>query len=343
METVFTASNGLISFFFLLSLAPLGCHGEGARTAPAGSATSAATSSPATSSAGSALTPEMTRRIEVLIRSRSNVPPNYTIAVGQPTTSDVPGFRQVSVSFTADGKQSKPMNFLLSDDGKTLAQFSKYDIGKDPRATVSDAGRPARGGPEGAPVTIVGFDDLECPFCGKLHAQMFPALLERYGDQVRFVYKDFPLSMHPWAMRAAIDVNCLGLQSVTGYWNVVDHIHAHAGELGGAEKSLATANQALDTIVRDEGAVQKVDMARLNACLVKQDDGIVQASIKEANAMGLEESTPVLFINGEKFQGAYPNEDLFRMIDEALIAQGRTPPAAPKGDAATPPTNKPSL
>ena len=298
----------------------MGCHGQGVAAAPGAGASS------------SSLTPELTRRIEVLIRSRSNVPPDYEIVVGPQTKSDVPGFRQVAVSFTADGKASKPVNFLVSDDGKTLAQFSKYDISQDPKSAISDAGRPARGGPAAAPITIVGFDDLECPFCGRLHAQMFPALLARYKDQVHFVYKDFPLPMHPWAMRAAIDANCLGAQSVTGYWNVVDHIHEHAGELGGAEKSLTVANNALDTIVRDEGTKQKVDAAKLNACLAKQDDSAVQASIKEADALGLG-STPVLFINGEKFEGAYPVTDLFRMIDEALIAQGKTPPPAPAAPA----------
>ena len=340
MDGVFTASKGLFSLVFLLSLAPSGCRGQVVRTASAMSATGGSATSAAGSLSGASLTPELTRRIEVLIRSRSSVPPNYTIAIGQMTKSDVPGFRQVSVSFAAEGKESKPVNFLLSDDGRTLAQFSKYDIGQDPKASISDAGRPGRGGPEGAPVTIVGFDDLECPFCAKLHAQMFPALLERYGDQVHFVYKDLPLSMHPWAMRAAIDVNCLGAQSTTGYWNVVDQIHAHAGELGGAEKSLAAANKSLDTMVRDEGVAQKVDVAKLDACVAKQDDGVVQASIKEGSALGLD-STPVLFINGEKFQGAYPNEDLFRMIDEALRAQGRTPPPAAR--AATAAASKPSL
>ena len=226
------------------------------------------------------------------------------------------------------------MNFLVSDDGKTLAQFSKYDISQDPKVAISDAGRPGRGGPAAAPITIVGFDDLECPFCAKLHAQMFPALLARYGDQVHFVYKDYPLPMHPWAKRAAIDANCLGTQSVTGYWNAVDHIHEHAGELGGAEKSLAVANNALDTIVRDEGTKQKVDAAKLNACLAKQDDSAVQASIKEGDALGLS-ATPVLFINGEKFEGAYPVADLYRMIDEALIAQGKTPPPMPAAAAST--------
>ena len=298
----------------------MGCRGQGA----------AAASTPGGSS--SSLTPELTRRIEVLIRSRSNVPPNYTIQIGRQTTSDVPGFRQVPVSFTADGKASKPVNFLVSEDGKTLAQFSKYDISQDPKTAISDAGRPGRGGSAAAPVTIVGFDDLECPFCARLHEQMFPALLTRYKDQVHFVYKDYPLPMHPWAMRGAIDANCLGAQSVTGYWNVVDHIHEHADELGGAEKSITTANNALDMIVRDEGTKQKVDTAKLNACMAKQDDSAVKASIKEGDALGLS-ATPVLFINGEKFEGAYPVADLYRMIDEALIAQGKTPPPMPAAPA----------
>ena len=147
------------------------------------------------------------------------------------------------MSFPSEGKASKPVMFLLSTDGKTLAQFSKFDISKDPKLLVSGDGRPARGGPANAPVLIVGFDDLECPYCAKMHAQLFPALTQRYKNQMQIVYRDFPLDQHPWAMRAAIDANCVGAQSPVGYWNLVDYIHAHAAEMGGTEKSLAKANE----------------------------------------------------------------------------------------------------
>ncbi len=276
----------------------------------------------------SAVTPEVARRIEVLVRSHLSVPANYAIAVGPRTKSDVPGYSDVSIVFTADGKSSKPAHFLLSDDGKTLAQFSKFDISQDPRNLVNASGRPARGGPEAAPVVIVGYDDLECPFCAKMHAEIFPALLERYKDQVHIVYKDLPLDIHPWALRAAIDANCLAVESPTAYWRMVDHVHLHASELGGEEKSLAKANEALDTITLDEGRQAKVDPVKLNACVAKQDATAVRASIKEAEALGVE-STPVLFINGEKLEGAYPLADVFRMVDEALVAQGKTPPPSP--------------
>jgi protein-disulfide isomerase len=175
-------------------------------------------------------------------------------------------------------------------------------------------------------VVIVGFDDLECPYCAKMHAQLFPALMERYKDQVRIVYLDFPLvDIHPWAMRAAVDANCLAAQSPAGYWNVIDYIHAHAGEMGGAEKTLTKANETLDTITRDEGKRQKVNETTLNACIEKQDDTAIKASMKTGSDLGVE-ATPALYINGERIEGALPIEFVYRMIDSALVAAGQTPP-----------------
>jgi protein-disulfide isomerase len=304
-------------------LAALGCHAQ-----------------PPAPSAGK-LSPELSRRVEILIRAKTKVPPNYDIQIGPRAKSEVPGYDEIVVIFTAEGQTSKPITFLLSNDGKMLAQFSKFDISKDPKDLVSSANRPSRGGPANAPVLIVGFDDLQCPYCAKMHAQLFPALTERYKDQVRIVYRDFPLDQHPWAMRAAIDTNCVGAKSPAGYWNLVDYIHSHAGELGGAEKSVATANENLDKLAREEGKRQKLDAAVLDACIAKQDDSAVKASVKEAAALGVD-STPALFINGERLEGAVPLEYVYRMIDNALTASGQTPPPAPPVKAPqTPPAAKP--
>lgn len=285
------------------------------------------------------VSPEMARRIEVLIRSKSDVPFNYVFHIGPLSKSDIPGYDSVTVEFSVDGKKSKPLPFLLSKDGQTLAQFSKYDISKDPKTIVSGAGRPARGGAENAPVLIVVFDDLECPFCSKMNAQLFPAVLDRYKDQVRVVYRDFPLDQHPWAMRAAIDTNCVGAQSGTGYWNLIDYIHVHANEIGGTEKTIAKANEMLDGLSRDEGKKQKVDDTRLAACIEKQDASAIKQSMKEAEALGVE-ATPALFINGEKIEGAQPLEYVYSMIDGALIAAGQTPPA--HAEPAAPATSAPA-
>jgi protein-disulfide isomerase len=311
---VLTVAKPFRALIFAFTLAALGCHAQ--------------TPVQTAASTSGVLSPDLARRVEVLIRTRSNIPANYDIVLGPRSKSDVPGFDAISVTFTVDGKTSRPATFLLSTDNKTLAQFSKYDISKDPKDVVSAEGRPSRGGPANAPVLIVGFDDLECPYCAKMHAQLFPALTARYGDRVHIVYRDFPLDQHPWAMRAAIDTNCVGTQSATGYWNLVDYIHAHAGELGGEAKSIAKANEALDGLARDEGKRQKVDSAALDACIAKQDDAAVKASIKVGEALGVD-STPALYINGEKLEGAQPLEYVYRMIDNALVASGQTPPPPP--------------
>jgi protein-disulfide isomerase len=286
---------------------------------------------------GVQLTAEMARRVEVMIRSRAQVTPDYVLTIGMPTQSDVAGYDQILVTLTVNGKSSRPLPFLLSSDGKTLAQFNKFDLSQDPKDLVSAAGRPARGGPANAPVLIVGYDDLECPYCAKMNAEIFPALLDRYKDQVRVVYRDFPLSeIHPWAMHAAVDANCLGSSSAAGYWNYIDYIHAHADQLAGTEQTAAKANQTLDELALQEGARQKVDAAGLTACVQKQDETNMKASVEQAEADPLRlNSAPVLFINGEKVDGVVPLETIYRIVDGALIAAGQTPP--PPLPVSTPP------
>jgi protein-disulfide isomerase len=312
----------------VVSLAVLGCHAQTA--VPASGADPV--------QVGVKLPPELARRIEVIIRSRAQLPAEYTISFGDPAKSEVPGYALISVSFSAQGKPVKAAPFLLSDDGKTLAQLNKFDISHDPMENVSVAGRPARGGPPSAPVTIVGFDDLECPYCAQMNAELFPAVLNRYKDQVRVVYRDFPLEeLHPWAKHAAVDANCLASASTAGYWNFVDYVHAHAADMAGTEKSVAKANQNLDQLTLDEGKRDNVDQAALTACVLKQDDASVKASENQAEGDPLHlDQAPVLYVNGEKVEGVVPIATLYTIIDRALTAAGQTPPPAPPVPSAQP-------
>lgn len=325
----------------VVSLAALGCHAQTATQAAAPAAGAAQVQ------VGVKLSPDLARRIELMIRSRSDIPSEYTITIGEPAKSDLAGFDQVVVSFAADGKPGKSVPFLLAVDGKTLAQFNKFDLSQDPKDKVSAAGRPARGGPPNAPVLIVGFDDLECPYCAKMNAELFPAILNRYKDQVRVVYRDFPLEeIHPWAKHAAIDANCLAVATTDGYWNFVDYVHVHGDEMAGTEKTAAKANQTLDKLTLDEGTRQKVNQSELVACVLKQDDTVVKSSIIQAEADPLRvNSTPMLYVNGEKVEGVVPIETLYRIIDRALTAAGQTPPppapAAKPAPAAAPAATKP--
>jgi protein-disulfide isomerase len=293
---------------------------------------------------GVPLPPATARRIEVMVRNKAEIGADYTIAFSQPTKSEIPGYDIIGVTFAAEGKSPKTATFLLSADGKTLAQFNKFDISEDPRDKISATGRPARGGPATAPVVIVGFDDLECPYCALMNAELFPAVLNRYKDQVRIVYRDFPLEeLHPWAKHAAVDAECLASQSAPGYWGFVDYVHAHAADMAGTEKTADKANQNLDKIVLDEGTRQKVDQPKLVACVLKQDAAGVNQSILQGEADPLRLSqAPVLFINGERVEGVVPIETLYHIIDRALIAAGQTPPPPqPAAAAASTPAAKP--
>jgi protein-disulfide isomerase len=335
----------LAPLVFAAILTSLGCHAQSASSVVP----------------GDQLSPALTHRVEVLLRQKAELPPESTISVSPVQPSDVPGYSAIAVTFSSEGKTSHPVNFLISADGKTIAQFIKYDISADPRNLISPDGRPSRGGPPSAPVLFVNFDDLECPFCARFHASLFPAITERYGDKVRIVYKDFPLTeIHPWAMRAAVDVNCLAAQSPTGYWNLVDYIHAHSSEIGTQsiatdptpaktgdatkpDKTVDRANTQLDQLTREQGKFQKVDAAKLDACITKQDTSAIEASRQVGAALDLN-ATPSFFINGAKFDGAIPIEFIFAQIDDALRAENITPPppyVAPAAPA-TEPSAKPA-
>ncbi|HEX6494581.1 MAG TPA: thioredoxin domain-containing protein [Acidobacteriaceae bacterium] len=313
----------------LFAMSTVGCHAQSKELGPV--------------QAGQKLNPEETRRVEVMIRSRSQMPADYKIQIGVPKASDISGFETLPISYTSPQGSTRNIEFLISNDGKTLAQMNRFDLSADPKDIISVAGRPARGGPENAPVLIVGFDDLECPFCAEMHAELFPALLKRYKDQVRIVYRDFPLDQHPWAVRAAVDSNCLGTQSATAYWNYVDYVHAHAAEMGGTEKSLEKAKQSLDKIALDEGTKNKLDQPTLTACILKQDATKVSASVLDGESDALRVgSTPTYFVNGEKIEGVTSLETFYAAIDRALVAAGQTPPPAPPAPGKAAPAAAPA-
>jgi len=286
-----------------------------------------------TPAAASLTQAQLNRRIEIIVRAHFDVPADVLVNIGTIGASDLPGYHTIPVRLSQGDKTSPVFFFELSDDYKTFAQFEKYDLTKDPKDRVQITGRPARG-PADAPVLIVSFDDLECPYCSKMHAQLFPDALMRYGNKIRIVYKDFPLvEIHPWAMHAAVDANCLAAQSETGYWNFVDYVHAHGADVTGADRKPEAAFATLDKLATDAGTAQKVNLDVLKACVTKQDTTAILASMDEGKALDVK-ATPTLFINGELLDGAVPEDQLWKVIDRALAAEGITPPAS-----ITPPAN----
>src|SRR5208282_1892675 len=104
----------------------------------------------------------------------------------------------------------------------------------------------------------------------RMHQTLFPEILKEYGDRVTFIYKDFPLTeIHPWALHASVDANCLAAQSPEVYWSYVDYLHSRGEEVTGPDRDVAKSTAALDRIARQEATVGKLDSSKLDACLAK--------------------------------------------------------------------------
>ena len=289
-----------------------------------------------------AVTPGLERKIEIMIRAELGVPPQYEMAIGPRQKSDVNGYDTIAVTFSLPSQPNRKqtVDFLLSKDSSTLARLSKWDIGPDPAAMLPTEGRPVRGNPD-AKVMIVNFDDLECPYCAQMNAEFFPATLDRYKGLVKFVYMDYPLvEIHPWAMHAAVNANCLAAQNGTAYWNYVDYLHTHGQDISGPDNNLAKSTAMLDKLADQEGAREELDAAKLDACVAKQDDSRIVAEMRAGDKAGVN-ATPTFFVSGERWAGELEEHQLWIMIDRALKEQGIAVPV-PAPPAATPqPAAKP--
>ncbi len=284
--------------------------------------------------------PEISRRIERQVRSYYSIPPDVKITVSPRKASEFPNYDAVTVTFNSSEK-THDYEFLLSKDDKTLIRMTRLDLTKDPYAGVMQKidtqGRPVRGNKD-AKVVVVNYDDFECPFCSRMHQTLFPELLKEYGNRVEFIYKDFPLlEMHPWAMRAAVDANCLAAQSGDAYWDFADYLHANQREVSSA-KDRDGQFAVLDRLAMEQASKHHLDAQKLQACVKAQNDDAVKASLKEGEALGVE-ATPTLYINGEKMDGVQPIADLRATLDRALQEAGVPVPAhsaAPPVPAAGP-------
>lgn len=305
--------------FLVLLVICLGCS---AQSPPASS-----TASTAKSNSGVMPPADIVRAVERQVRAHYSLPPDVNVTVGTLRSSEFPNYDAVTVTFaSADKKQE--FEFLLSHDHKTLLRVTKMDLTADPYAAIMKkidvSGRPTRGNKD-AKVTVVNYDDFECPFCAHMHATLFPGLLKEYGDRVLFIYKDYPLEeVHPWAIHAAVNANCLAAQNDDAYWDYADYLHANQHVVS-SEQGRAGQNAELDKLATLQGEKHNLDLVKLQSCVKTQDEKAVRASMREGDALGVD-ATPTMFINGQKLDGAVPADDVRLALDQALRDAGVAPP-----------------
>jgi protein-disulfide isomerase len=283
---------------------------------------------PADNAPASPPSSDLSTLIERQVRAHYSVPPDVKVTLGPLHSSEFANFDALTVTFSSASKKQE-FDFLLSQDHKTLMRVTKMDLTTDPYSAVMQkidvTGRPIRGNQD-AKVKVVNFDDFECPFCSRLHSTLFPSLFKEYSDRVAFIYKDYPLEdIHPWAVHAAVDANCLGTQNSDAYWEYADYLHANQGAIS-TQKGRDGQNGELDKLASAQGQKHNLDVPKLQACLKAQDEKAVRASMKEGDSLGVD-ATPAMFINGQKLDGAVPAEEVRQALDQALKQAGVTAPA----------------
>ncbi len=281
---------------------------------------------PPSSSSPSSPPSDFAHVVERQVRSHYSLPPDVRVILGPLRSSEFANYDALTVTFASPDKKQE-FEFLLSRDHKTLLRMTKMDLTIDPYAAIMKkidvGGRPTRGNKE-AKVTVVNYDDFECPFCSAMHATLFPGLFKEYGDRVLFIYKDYPLEeIHPWAVHAAVNANCLGAQSGDAYWDYADYVHGNQDAV--KAKGHNGWNTELDKVATLQAQKHNLDVAKLQACVKAQDEKAVRASIHEGDVVGVD-ATPTMFVNGQKLDGAVPPDEVRLALDQALKDAGVAPP-----------------
>jgi protein-disulfide isomerase len=200
---------------------------------------------------------------------------------------------------------------FLSQDEKQYIWGYAVDLTVDPdemRERNLNLNNVRSKGSASAPVTIVEFTDMQCPFCKNVHDILKKDLYSSYTtNDVRLVFKHFPLSNHAWAEKAAIAAECAGEQKQEAFWKMTDSIFADS-------VSISTAN--IQGKVQGFAKASGINMDSFNQCYESQKPlAKVQYDRREGGMVGVN-STPTLFINGRMLRGIRSFEDVKVVIDE---------------------------
>jgi len=220
-------------------------------------------------------------------------------------------YLQTDQGQTAVGKAAQAYFKNLQDQArKDQEQREKSDLESQFTNPVKiDAGNSPVHGPAAAKITIIEFSDFECPFCSRGKATM-DEVQKAYPNDVKVVFKNFPLPFHKNAVPAAKAAMAANKQGK--FWEMHDKLFENQKELGQAFYEKAAAEIGLDV------AKFKADMND------PEIDKSIEADKKLGEANGIQ-GTPGFFVNGVAVKGAYPFDHFKTIIDRWL---GKTPAAA---------------
>lgn len=231
----------------------------------------------------------------------------------------------------------KPITLYLTPDRKYLLP-ALFDRSSDPLAEEREArlesekaltaGHAASAGSKTASVTIVEFSDFQCPYCQRLATVLEKDVLPSDPD-VHVVFRNFPLSMHPWAQPAAQIAACAQMQSDAAFWKLHDYLFASQKEL--------TAANVTEKLVAYADTVPGIQHDAFHDCV---DEGLTVGPVSKDVALGNRfgvRATPTMFINGSKVDGVRDAAQMKQLIAQAR--SGQLPAATASANANPTTTN----
>jgi protein-disulfide isomerase len=246
------------------------------------------------------------------VRERFSIPDSVKLTMTDLRATIYPDFLETTVTLD-DGKDKRTQPLFISKNMHYMVEGSLFNLGGDPREEIvrliSLKDQPAQG-PAGAPVTLVEYSDLECPICAKLQEELETDIVPKYGNKLRVVFKEFPLSgIHDWALTGAIAAQCTYQIDPSKYVDFRTAVYKN--------QESVTGDHARDMLLH-LGAEAGVDNMKLAACIdSKETLPRVEANTHEGDAIGVGQ-TPTSFINGRTLVGAPAASEFYKLIDEAM-------------------------
>lgn len=192
---------------------------------------------------------------------------------------------------------------IAANAGRGAGPMPQAPRGPDPdKVYAVSVGDSAAHGPSDAWVTIVEVSDFQCPFCGKV-VPTITDLQKKYGNDIRVVFKNNPLSFHPRAMPGAMAAECAREQGK--FWDIYERMFTN-------QKALEDAD--LEKYAKESG----VDMGRWKSCFSSNKfKSRIEEEQRQMVALGAR-GTPAFFINGRFLSGAQPIQAFEAIVDEEL-------------------------
>lgn len=250
-------------------------------------------------------------KLEAYIRYSEGFTSDVHFSIDDPIPSAYKGYFRV-VAHLTKGNNRLDRVYYVTPDGQHFVNGAIWDLNNSPFLDTIEH-LPTDGpsfGPANAKVTIVVFSDFECPYCRQLAKTLRDDIPQKFPNDVRVIYKDFPIdSIHPWARAAAEASHCIADQKIPAFWAFHDWIFEHQQEVNQANLREKTLNFAKENGLDGTKTANCMDM--------HAEAQVVDQSLRAGQALQIEQ-TPTLFLDGRTVGGAISWEQMQTLIDLEL-------------------------